>query len=169
MYPRINNAQKKQQPEAKDENVRQEVQQEEDLKSVQPMGNEAANIQLMNQMLRDANADNMLDLSGYEGLEEEIVPYEGNKGSIIGGGENLPDNINNNPKQAGKPLEESDSSIDLNNSMYLNNSHNIVNEDWLDRVKEEKKNKKAQKPKMEKAPAQEDVKNKADMKVQVKK
>ena len=81
MYPQINHNSRKQQPEAKDENVRQEVQQEEDLKSVQPMGNEAANIQLMNQMLRDANTDNMLDLSGYEDQEEEIVPYKGNKGS----------------------------------------------------------------------------------------
>ena len=42
--------------------------------------------------------------------------------------------------------------------MYLNSSHNIVNEDWLDRVKEEKKNKKAQKPEKEKNPDQEDVK-----------
>ena len=74
MYRQINHNSRKQQPEAKDESVRQEIQQEEDLKSVQPMGNEAANIQLMNQMLREANADNMLDLSGYEDQEEEIVP-----------------------------------------------------------------------------------------------
>ena len=84
MFPRTENTQKKQQPIAKDESVRKENQLEEDQKSVQPMGNEAANVELMNQMLREANDDNELDLS---------------------------------------------------DSMYLNSSHNIVNEEWLDRVK----------------------------------
>ena len=155
MYPQISHNSRKQQPEAKDESVRQEVQQEENLKSVQPMGNEAANIQFMNQMLRDANADNMLDLSEYADQETVIVPFEEKVSSKKPA---IPDKISNNPKQVGKPLDESDSSIDLNNSMYLNSSHNIVNEDWLDRVKSEKKNKKAQKPEKEKNPDQEDVK-----------
>ena len=153
MYPQIDNAKKKQQPEAKDESVRQEVQQEEDLKSVQPMGNEAANNQLMNQPLSDANSDNILNLSSYENLEKEI-----NKGSIIGKNPSL-DKISNKPQQADKQLDESDSSIDLNNSMYQNNSHNIVNENWLENVNKEKKNKKSQKPEKEKNPDQEDVKD----------
>ena len=75
MFRRLHNDQTKdQQPVAKDENVRKEAQLEEDQESVQPMGNEAANVELMNKMLREANADNELDLSGYEGLEEEIIP-----------------------------------------------------------------------------------------------
>ncbi len=129
MYPRVSNTQKKQQPVSKDESVRKEAQLEEDQKSVQPMGNEAANIELMNQMLREANADNELDLSGYEGLNQ------------------------------------SSGNIDLNNSMYLNSSHNIVNEDWLDQVKsgKEKKEpgsdpKESEKKKDVKNPPQEDMK-----------
>ena len=100
MYPQINHNSRKQQPEAKDESVRQEIQQEEDLKSVQPMGNEAANIQLMNQMLREANADNMLDLSEYADQETVIVPFEEKVSSKKPA---IPDKISNNPKQAGKP------------------------------------------------------------------
>ena len=129
MYPRVSNTPKKQQPVSGDENVRKEAQLEESQKSVQPMGNEAANIELMNQMLREANADNELDLSGYEGLNQS----RGN--------------------------------IDLNNSMYLNSSHNIVNEDWLDQVKsgKEKKEpgsvpKESEKKKDVKNPPQEDMK-----------
>ena len=141
MFPRTENNQKKQQPIAKDENVRKENQLEEDLKSVQPMGNEAANVELMNQMLREANADNELDLNEYMGSEEERI-FSG--------------------KQANKSLDDSEDSIDLNDSMYLNSSHNIVNEDWLERVKAEKgKKRKApenEKKKDVKNPPQEDVK-----------
>lgn len=71
MFPRTESTQKKQQPIAKDESVRKENQLEEDQNSVQPMGNEAANVELMNQMLREANDDNELDLSGYE--DQEVV------------------------------------------------------------------------------------------------
>ena len=145
MFRRLHNEQTKdQQPVAKDENVRKEAQLEEDQESVQPMGNEAANVELMNKMLREANADNELDLSGYEGLEEEIIPYN---------------------KQDDKPLDKSEENIDLNNSMYLNSSHNIVNENWLERVKSSKeKNKPGSAPKEQekksdvKNPPQEDVK-----------
>ena len=101
MFPRTESTQKKQQPIAKDESVRKENQLEEDQNSVQPMGNEAANVELMNQMLREANDDNELDLSGYEDQEVVEVPFNGgNRGPEGGSG-----------------------AIDLNNSMYLNSSH----------------------------------------------
>ena len=54
MLPRTSSLKNKQQPVAKDENVRKEAQAEEDVKTVQPMGNEAANVELMEQMLKDA-------------------------------------------------------------------------------------------------------------------
>lgn len=63
MYPRASSTQEKK-PVAKDENVRKESELEESLISVQPAGNEAANVELMDQMLKDANNDNnILDLS----------------------------------------------------------------------------------------------------------
>ena len=52
MFRKINNNQK---AEAKDESVRQEAQLEEDQNSIQPMGNEAANAELMDQMLNEIN------------------------------------------------------------------------------------------------------------------
>ena len=148
MFPRTESTQKKQQPIAKDESVRKENQLEEDQNSVQPMGNEAANVELMNQMLREANEDNELDLSGYEDQEVVEVPYNGgDRGSGDGSGAN-----------------------DLNNSMYLNSSHNIVNEEWLDRVKSGKEKnvpgvapKEPEKKKDEKHPPQEDVKAALDI------
>ena len=54
--------------------------------------------------------------------------------------------INNEPDQIKKSLDESDSSIDLNNSMYLNSSHNIVNENTLERLNEKQKKKPKKKP-----------------------
>ena len=144
MFPRTESTQKKQQPIAKDESVRKENQLEEDQNSVQPMGNEAANVELMNQMLREANDDNELDLSGYEDQEVVEVPYNGGD---RGSGAN-----------------------DLNNSMYLNSSHNIVNDEWLDRVKSGKEKnvpgiapKEPEKKKDEKHPPQEDVKAALDI------
>lgn len=148
MFPRTESTQKKQQPIAKDESVRKENQLEEDQNSVQPMGNEAANVELMNQMLREANDDNELDLSGYEDQEVVEVPFNGgNRGPEGGSG-----------------------AIDLNNSMYLNSSHNIVNDEWLDRVKSGKEKnvpgiapKEPEKKKDEKHPPQEDVKAALDI------
>ncbi len=105
MLPKINNDQKNQQPQAKDPNVREDARLD-DLNVIQPMGNEAANIALMNQMLKEANADNELDLADYEGQEESVVPYNGSERNIIG-----------------EPGAD-----DPNNSMYLDSSHNIVND-----------------------------------------
>ena len=104
MFGKIDKDQNNQQPAAKDDNVRQEARLEE--QGVQPMGNEAVNVELMNQMLREANADNMLDIPGYEDMKEEAVPN------------------NDNPR---KILEEPGAD-DPNNSMYLDSSHNIVND-----------------------------------------
>lgn len=88
-----------------DENIREEARQEE-ANPVQPMGNEAANIELMNRRLKEANEDNMLDLSGYEDQEEVVVPYNNNANNII----------------------KAPGADDPNNSMYLDSSHNIVND-----------------------------------------
>ena len=52
MFRKISNNQK---TEAKDESVRQEARQAEELNSIQPMGNEAANAELMDQMLNEIN------------------------------------------------------------------------------------------------------------------
>ncbi len=93
------------QQEPKDENVRKEGQLEEQ-DAIQPMGNEAMTVELMNQMLREANADNMLDLDEYEDREEVVVPFNNDVRNII--------------KEPGAD--------DPNNSMYLDSSHNIVND-----------------------------------------
>lgn len=79
MFPKFDKNANKQQPKANDENVRQEILKEEDQKSVQTMGNEAAYAAMLNNMLKAANSDNMLDLSGYEDQEEEIISYNGKK------------------------------------------------------------------------------------------
>ncbi len=111
MFGRIDQN-KKQDPQPKDSSVQQEAQLEEDSKSLQSMGNEAANINLMNQinqmnqMLREANADNELDFSEYDNQEEVIVPFNKNVHDVI--------------KDPGAD--------DPNNSMYLESSHNIVND-----------------------------------------
>ena len=67
-----------QQQEPKDESVRQEAQLEEQ-NSIQPMGNEAMNAVLMNQMLREANDDNMLDVDENigEGSGDNIIRNDG--------------------------------------------------------------------------------------------
>ena len=105
MFPKVNNSSEKKQPQAKDPNVRADAQLEEN-NSVQPMGNEAANIALMNQMLKEANADNELDLGEYIDQDQ-----------IIGPGNN-----------EGNAHLEHPGADDPNNSMYLNSSHNIVND-----------------------------------------
>ena len=105
MFPKIDSSPNKQKPQPKDENVREEAQLEEN-NSVQPMGNEAANIALMNQMLKEANADNELDLGEYIDQDQ-----------IIGPGNN-----------EGNAHLEQPGADDPNNSMYLNSSHNIVND-----------------------------------------
>ena len=127
MFSQINNNHKNEQPKAEDKSVQNEINILNQNKinilnqdEIQPMGNEAANLQFKEyytNMLREANEDNMLDPSGYEGAEEN---------SIIG--EKFPPNniIHNKPNQIEKSLDESDDSIDLSNSMYLNSSHNIV-------------------------------------------
>ena len=105
MFPKADNPQEKK-PVAKDENVRKEAELEEGLNSSHPAGNEAANVELMDQMLKDANNDNILDLS------DEIPNYEIPGG--IGSGKN---------SSIMEPGAD-----DPNNSMYLNSSHNIVND-----------------------------------------
>jgi hypothetical protein len=61
MFQRTDNTRnqnKNQKPVPQDENVREEAR--EEAGPVQPMGNEAANIESMNRMLKEANEDNML-------------------------------------------------------------------------------------------------------------
>ncbi len=149
MLPQINNSRKEKLPKARDENVRNEI----DFlnrNDIQPMGNEAANIQLKENYINmpgEADEDNMSDLS-YVEPEEVPISYGGNEDILSDISESedpeeaaIPDGakeglkkfsrgsiINNKPDQIKKSLDESDSSIDLNNSMYLNSSHNIVNE-----------------------------------------
>lgn len=109
MYRKINNNQK---PEAKDKSVRQEAQLEGEQNSIQTMGNEAMNAELMNQMLKEMNAGSNPDPDEYEDREKEIIPFiRGNRGRQI------PDGTDK-----------------LNDSDYLNSSHNIVNEDWLEHI-----------------------------------
>ena len=166
MLPQINNSRKEKQPKARDENVRNEI----DFlnqNGIQPMGNEAANIQLKENYINmpgEADEDNMSDLS-YVEPEEVPIPYgvDDDILSDISESEDpeevpVPDEkkgskkfshnsiINNEPDQIKKSLDESDSSIDLNNSMYLNSSHNIVNENTLERLNEKQKNKSKKKP-----------------------
>ena len=154
MLPQINNSRKEKQPKARDENVRNEI----DFlnrNDIQPMGNEAANIQLKENYINmpgEANEDNMSDLS-YAEPEEVPIPDEVKKGSKKFSRGNI---INNKPDRIEKLLDESDSSIDLNNSMYLNSSHNIVNENTLERLNNKQKNK----PKKgKKKPDREEIKD----------
>ena len=79
MLPRTSSLKNKQQPVAKDENVRKEAQAEEDVKTVQPMGNEAANVELMEQMLKDANDDISLDLGSSNNIVNENFRSGGSK------------------------------------------------------------------------------------------
>lgn len=104
MFPKVNNSSEKKQPQAKDPNVRADAQLDE-RDSVQPIGNEA-NVEFMNRMLSISNADNELDLAEYIGQEEEIVPHNNNAQKII----------------------EPPGADDPNNSMYLDSSQNIVND-----------------------------------------
>ena len=106
MRPRIDSSQKKQQPEAGDKNVREEARLEQNLNSIQPMGNEAANTGYLNQKPQGANENNILDLTEFVDQEEDFVPRGGRKQD---------------------PFIDSEAD-DPNNSMYLNSSHNIVNE-----------------------------------------
>ena len=104
MFPKVNNSSEKKQPQAKDPNVRADAQLDE-RDSVQPIGNEA-NVEFMNRMLSISNADNELDLAEYIGQEKEIVPHNNNAQKII----------------------EPPGADDPNNSMYLDSSQNIVND-----------------------------------------
>ena len=76
MLPQINNSRKEKQPKARDENVRNEI----DFlnrNDIQPMGNEAANIQLKENYINmpgEADEDSMSDLS-YVEPEEVPIPY----------------------------------------------------------------------------------------------
>ncbi len=106
MFQKINDNQK---AEAKDESVRQEAQLEDGRNSIQPIGNEAANAELMDQMLNEINTGSNPDHDGYAGPEEEIIP-----------------------NSIGKQIHPA--SDKLNDSDYLNSSHNIINEDWLESV-----------------------------------
>ena len=105
MFPKAENPQPKN-PVAKDENVRKEAELEKGLSSGNSAGNEAANVELMDQMLKDANNDNVLDLSGE-------IPNDEMPGGIGSG-------RNSSFMEPGAD--------DPDNSMYLNSSHNIVND-----------------------------------------
>ena len=156
MFSQINNSHKNEQPKAEDKSVQDEINILNQNKinilnqdEIQPMGNEAANDQFKeyySKMLREANEDNMLDFSGFEGAEEN---------SIIGKKSSPNNFINNKPNQIEKSLDESDDNIDLNNSMYLNSSHNIVNEEALERLLDNKQKKKSKIGKKE--PDQKDI------------
>ena len=105
MFGNIEKNQKNQQSAPKDGNVLKEAQLDQK-NSIQPMGNEAANVEFYTNMLREANADNMLDLAEY------IDPKDVNI-----------DNIKDKPNPLALPGAD-----DPNNSMYLDSSHNIVND-----------------------------------------
>ena len=103
MFGKVENNQNNKQPAAKDGNVQAEARLE-DSNSLQPIGNEGANI--YTKMLREANADNMLD------IPDEIIQKVENPNLL----KDVPDLLKN------------PGSDDPNNSMYLESSHNIVND-----------------------------------------
>lgn len=81
----------------------------EEQNSIQPIGNEAANAELMDQILNEINTGSGPGPDAYANLKEEIIPD--NSGIQIHPEPDKPDD-----------------------SDYLNNSHNIVNEDWLESI-----------------------------------
>ena len=161
MLPSTGSKKKIGKPQAKDESVSEEIQQEEKLNSIQPMGNEYANIELnadsgpnfYTKLLRGANADNMLDISEYLDKKPLDLSDEIDQASIEEDAKSSSGNKN------GSLLGKSEDSIDLNDSMYMNTSTNIVNEEWLDKVKEKKaKKKKAKEGIDNKKPDQKEIK-----------
>ena len=70
MLPKNKEPKRDQHPAPKDEHVKKESQLQENLNSIQPMGNEAANAELAAEyytnMLKEMNADNELDVSESE-------------------------------------------------------------------------------------------------------
>lgn len=102
MFGRTNNCQnKRQQPIPGDENVRKEAEFEEDQKSVQPMGNEAANVELMNEILNEPEVENRLNISdeNIENFRER--PNTGKKKNLN------PDKLLINYRSSGNDLDNS--------------------------------------------------------------
>ena len=146
MLPDISSSKKNNLPKAQDESVQKEIE-FQNQNDIQPLGNEYANMELNTEPRSILNIGNerqplgneatirMLDeQSAKESLDisDEIDP---NKSERFPGGK-----INKISNEIDSFFDESEDeksedSIDLNNSMYLNTSTNIVNEDWLDKVK----------------------------------
>ncbi len=84
MYPKVSNPQEKK-PAAKDENVRKEARLDDSLSSILPAGNEAVNVELMDQMLKDANNDNIIDLDTSHNIvnENSFIRNKNKKGRYI--------------------------------------------------------------------------------------
>ena len=121
MFGRSNNIQnQKKQPVSKDENVRKEAELEEDQKFVQPMGNEAANTELMNEILNEA--DNRLNISdeNIENFRER--PDTGKKRR------QKPENFLINNLRFGRDSDNSNNINNINNDNFIR-SNEIRNDD----------------------------------------
>ena len=82
MLPRASSTQEKK-PAPKDENVREEAELEESLSSIQPAGNEAANVELMDQLLKNSNNDNSMDLGSSINIRNDNNIIRNDTGSDI--------------------------------------------------------------------------------------
>ena len=179
MLPDISSSKKNNLPKARDESVQEEIE-FQNQNEIQPLGNEYANMELNAEPRSILNIGNerqplgneatirMLDeQSAKESLDisDEIVP---NKSERFPGGKinkisneiaSSFDESEDDKEDEKSEDDKSEDSIDLNNSMYLNTSTNIVNEDWLDKVKEKKaKKKKIKAEKGNKKPNQKEIK-----------
>jgi len=117
MFCRSNISQNKnQQPIPGDKNVQKEAELEEDRKSVQPMGNEAANAELLNEILNEPEVKNRLEISdeNIENFRER--PNTGKKKNLN------PDKLLRNHLSSG---DDGDNIYNINN---INNENNIEKE-----------------------------------------
>ena len=121
MFGRSNNSQNKnQKPVPKDANVRKNAEFEEDQKSVQPMGNEAANAGLMDEILNEeVNHLNISD-ENIENFRER--PDNGKKRKL------KPENLLMNYLSSDNELDNSHNINNINNDNFIRDNE-IRNDD----------------------------------------
>ena len=121
--------QNKQNEQPKDPLIKEEFNAEN---SIQPMGNEAANVELMNQMLRDANLE-----TGLEFLEGNLDRINNDDDNIINNGEKHRKNT---------VMSESDHDNDGGNKNLIKNGKldlNISNDNFDDILNNDEEDKKS--------------------------
>ncbi len=104
MLPRASSTQEKK-PAPKDENVREEAELEESLSSIQPAGNEAANVELMDQLLKNSNNDNSMDLGSSINIRNDNNIIRNDTGSDISDASDL-NIISTSSKPKKKPSKD---------------------------------------------------------------